>query len=295
MIQGTKIKQRREALGLTQQELADKLYVTIQAVSQWENGRTQPDADRILLLAKLLRTTADALLDDSQAERVTWQLSDQMFSEEHMYSKLKAFAQAEGLVETYRALPYMRCCHSGQTRKPGLDARQEVPYIVHPLTMACQAHAMGIRDDTVLAAALLHDVCEDCGVRPEELPFSDSIKTAVSLLTKDPERFLEVGRAAALAEYYSGIQGNQTAMLVKALDRCNNLSTMASSFSGEKMARYITETEEYILPLIEEIKRRYPDWNDAAFLLKYQILSLLETQKALFMKYHVTEGIDDGR
>lgn len=296
MIQGEKIRQRRDELGLTQQYLADKLNVTVQAVSQWENGRSQPDLDRVLLLAKLLGTTADVLLDASQAGVVPWQLSDRMFSEEHMYSKLKAFAQAEGLAETYQALPYMRSCHAGQTRKPGMGAEQSVPYIVHPLTMACQAHAMGIRDDAVLAVALLHDVCEDCDIRPEDLPFSAPIKIAVSLLTKNPERFLEVGRATAMSEYYSAIQGNQIAMFVKCLDRCSNLSTMASSFSAGKMAQYITDTEENILPMLEEVKRRYLDWNDAAFLLKYQMLSLLETQKALLMKYHVTmEDSDNGR
>lgn len=41
MIQGEKIRQRRDELGLTQQYLADKLNVTVQAVSQWENGRSQ--------------------------------------------------------------------------------------------------------------------------------------------------------------------------------------------------------------------------------------------------------------
>lgn len=56
---------------------------------------------------------------------------------------------------------------------------------------------------------------------------------------------------------------------------------MAASFTVERMARYISETEENILPLLDEIKSRYLEWNDAAFLLKYQILSLLETQKAL--------------
>lgn len=40
-IQGEKIRQRRDELGLTQQYLADKLNVTVQAVSQWENGRSQ--------------------------------------------------------------------------------------------------------------------------------------------------------------------------------------------------------------------------------------------------------------
>ena len=96
-MRGHRIRQRREDLGMTQQELADKLLVTVQAVSQWENGKTQPDSDRIPQLAKLLRTTADDLLDDAAPIAVSWQLSDRMFSEERMYSKLKAFAPAEGL------------------------------------------------------------------------------------------------------------------------------------------------------------------------------------------------------
>lgn len=283
MIQGSKIRQRREALGLTQLELAEKLFITVQAVSQWENDKTQPDTDRILQLAKILGTTADALLDGASESKPHWQLTDQMFSEEHMYSKLKAFAQAEHLTETYQALPYMRKCHEGQIRDPARGTNQSIPYIVHPLTMACQAHAMGIRDDTVLAVALLHDVCEDCGVLPEELPFSDNVKTVVELLTKKKHRFKEIGRTEALAEYYEYLRSNRTAMLVKCLDRCHNLSTMASSFSRERMTRYIIETEKHILPILEEIKSLYSDLNDAAFLLKYQMLSLLETQKALLM------------
>ena len=56
--------------------------------------------------------------------------------------------------------------HEGQQRKSG------EPYIVHPLTMACNALALGIRDDKVVATILLHDVCEDCDVSLKELPIS---------------------------------------------------------------------------------------------------------------------------
>ncbi len=44
------IKQLRTERGMTQEELAEKLFVTRQAVSSWENGRTQPD---IYMLGKL--------------------------------------------------------------------------------------------------------------------------------------------------------------------------------------------------------------------------------------------------
>ena len=40
---GRNIKNLRKKMGISQETLAEKLYVTRQAVSQWETGRTQPD------------------------------------------------------------------------------------------------------------------------------------------------------------------------------------------------------------------------------------------------------------
>ena len=40
---GEKLKQLREEKGMTQQKIADKLYVTRQAVSRWECGARYPD------------------------------------------------------------------------------------------------------------------------------------------------------------------------------------------------------------------------------------------------------------
>ncbi|WP_454915011.1 helix-turn-helix domain-containing protein [Xanthobacter sediminis] len=53
---GSRIRQARIALGLTQQALADKLSITVQSVSQWETGRTRPNYDRIWLLEEVLGT-----------------------------------------------------------------------------------------------------------------------------------------------------------------------------------------------------------------------------------------------
>ena len=40
---GPRLAGLRRAAGLTQQQLAEQLFVTRQAVSRWESGRTQPD------------------------------------------------------------------------------------------------------------------------------------------------------------------------------------------------------------------------------------------------------------
>lgn len=46
-----KIRTRRKARGLSQQELADRLHVVRQTVSKWENGLSVPDAGMLVRIA----------------------------------------------------------------------------------------------------------------------------------------------------------------------------------------------------------------------------------------------------
>lgn len=214
-------------------------------------------------------------------EKPAWVLKERIFSEDHMFTRLMGNAIDENLRETYQALYYARDKHAGQSRKTSPFTEEKIPYIIHPLMMACHAHALGIRNDTVLATILLHDVCEDCGISPEELPFSREIIDAVELLTKP------VGYKGTKEErdiYYSRIASNSTASIVKALDRCNNVSLMALSFSTEKMIDYVEETQDYVYPLLEQLKRDELIYNDAIFLIKYQLRSVMETIKAFILK-----------
>ena len=59
-----KILKLRKRQGLSQEELAEKLNVSRQAVSRWEMGSALPDASNILQLSKLFGVTADYLLND---------------------------------------------------------------------------------------------------------------------------------------------------------------------------------------------------------------------------------------
>ena len=177
--------------------------------------------------------------------------------------------------ETLRTLSFAKEKHAGQYRK----GDGSVPYIVHPLNMACHALAMGIYDDAVIAAALLHDVCEDCDIAPDKLPVSETVRRAVSLLTfavKDGET-----KAQARSRYFCAIIENREAVIVKLLDRCNNVSFMAHGFSPSKLGEYIEETRKFILPLLTETRRRYPEFYDACFLLKYQICCVINSLEAV--------------
>ena len=60
---GKYIQHLRKNAGMTQKELAEKLNISFQAVSKWENGDTLPDTGILLDLCDVLHTTADKLLN----------------------------------------------------------------------------------------------------------------------------------------------------------------------------------------------------------------------------------------
>lgn len=88
---GNQIRERRVRLGLSQDELARKLYVSRVTISHWETGKTLPDVQSMLLLANLFDTTIDELVrGDVDEMREMVKKSEQ---------RTKAFAVALATVE----------------------------------------------------------------------------------------------------------------------------------------------------------------------------------------------------
>lgn len=63
MSTGTILKQLRDAAMLSQTSLAEKLHVTRQAVSRWENDETIPGPDLLVKLSEVFGVSVDALLE----------------------------------------------------------------------------------------------------------------------------------------------------------------------------------------------------------------------------------------
>ena len=284
---GEKIAAARKARKMTQDDLAWKMGVSVQAVSKWENNLNEPDKDRLVKLSEVLGLSLEGLMTDSPVPDLD--LGKPTFDPDHMYTYVKAKAQEAKLAQTLIALPLMREKHAAVNQKRDSRYGFDTDYAVHPLTLACHALAMGIRDDDVLAVCLLHDVVEDTGTKLEDLPegIGERVRKAVALVSyntylegkaaEDPDRKDEIKPV-----YYGEIGKNPLAALVKCMDRCNNLSSMADGFRKEKMVKYVRQTEEYVMPLLEVVKA-VPEWNNAAWLLKYQMMTLLETVKRLLL------------
>lgn len=67
---GARIRARREAMGLSQAELARRVYVSRQTVGNWEAGRTLADVQSLVLLASVFGVSVDELVGEGAA-RVT--------------------------------------------------------------------------------------------------------------------------------------------------------------------------------------------------------------------------------
>ena len=59
---GNRLKGHREQLGISQEELAARIFVTRQTISNWETNRTYPDLHSLLLLSEQFGTSMDALV-----------------------------------------------------------------------------------------------------------------------------------------------------------------------------------------------------------------------------------------
>ena len=189
----------------------------------------------------------------------------------------KIFFQAEklGLPMTLHCLPLAYLFHDGQKRKTG------EPYVTHPLRVACLLLDAGIREDVILASAF-YDVLEDCSEWVSAATLESTYRVdrevveVVNILTKR--------KVLTTDEYYSGISCSPRAALVKIADRIHNLNTMKNAFSEAKMWEYIEETEEFVIPLCNQVCCQHPEYMFIAWLLKKQIQAIVRSSERVLGK-----------
>src|SRR5699024_7590763 len=83
---GAQMKKLRTSRGLTQEQVAQKLNVSRQTISSWENNRNLPDLEMVVLIARIFNISLDNLIlgdptmtnklvkDGSEMKRTRWNL-----------------------------------------------------------------------------------------------------------------------------------------------------------------------------------------------------------------------------
>lgn len=83
------IKKYRRSLNMSQEELAEKVYVTRQTISNWENGKSYPDIHSLLLLSSLFNVSLDQLIK-GDIETMKKIISEQEVKKFNHYSTIYA-------------------------------------------------------------------------------------------------------------------------------------------------------------------------------------------------------------
>ena len=65
---GKNLKEAREKAGYSQSDVAEKLNISRQSVSRWENGWSSPDIDNLIVLSQIYKIPIDVLLENPQTE-----------------------------------------------------------------------------------------------------------------------------------------------------------------------------------------------------------------------------------
>ena len=81
------IKKYRTELHLSQEELAEKVYVTRQTISNWENEKSYPDIHSLLLLSSLFNVSLDQLIK-GDIEKMKEIISEQEIKKFNYYGSI---------------------------------------------------------------------------------------------------------------------------------------------------------------------------------------------------------------
>ena len=85
----------RKKQGLSQEELAEKLGVSRQAVSKWERSEASPDTDNLIALAKIYDLTLDELIYGEKKEKNTITEEDPVENTEDTKGESEDFENVE--------------------------------------------------------------------------------------------------------------------------------------------------------------------------------------------------------
>lgn len=179
---------------------------------------------------------------------------------------IKYWLHGKGYSNAVKAMEFAADYHKG-LRKDG-----ETPEFHHQVCIASYIRTLPLllHPEETLATAFLHDVIEDYHVDLSiiEAKFGVAVRKSVSLLSKQIN-----GYTADPKAYYDNMKVSPIASIVKGADRMHNFQTMPGVFGAEKQVRYIRECTDYILPMLKDARKKFPEQEPAYENIKHVLLS----------------------
>ena len=173
-----------------------------------------------------------------------------------LLAKAREFLPSDAVAKVQAAYEFAANSHAGQLRRSG------DPVITHPLHAALTIAALQLDADTI-AAALLHDVQEDCGVTNAEIAkrFGPEVAKLVEGVTKLGQIPWEAAEAAAaddhiqaenLRKMFLAMAQDLRVVIIKLADRLHNMLTL-KALPPDDQIRISRETMEVYAPLASRL------------------------------------------
>lgn len=193
-------------------------------------------------------------------------------SYEKTYFYLKGFADKGKMTNTLTSLALAKQYYNGLFRKSG-DA-----FIIHPLRVCSYLISLGIEDDCICSAALLHEIINQCNLEYNGIEILT--KYHLNPLILDYIRLLSNSEHYPLPLYYEALSQRPEVMLLKLSNRANTCTKLTNSTDDEIRA-YVDECEKYIYPLCEYGINHYPDYSEKIQLMYHHIHPICNITKSL--------------
>ena len=186
-----------------------------------------------------------------------------------LFARAKEYLPPDKISLVEAAYEYARHAHDGQTRKSG------VPFLEHPLQTALTLANLQL-DASTLAAALLHDVPEDCNVSISEIEkkFGPEVSKLVDGVTKlskvawrrEADADTQATQAENLRKMLIAMAEDLRVVFIKLADRLHNMNTL-QALSADRRHAIAQETLEIYAPLAHRLGMGEIKWQleDLAF------------------------------
>jgi len=168
---------------------------------------------------------------------------------------IQSYLSAERIALVENAYNFAEKAHSGQTRRSG------EPYLEHPMQVALMLTQLQL-DASTLAAALLHDVPENCGIPIAEIEaqFGPEVAKLVDATTKLGKLSLKAPEGVAVREPQAenlrkmlvAMAEDLRVVFIKLADRLHNMKTL-EALPPEKQQSIAQETLEIYAPLAHRL------------------------------------------
>lgn len=199
---------------------------------------------------------------------------------ERRLSAFRGHLRGAKMLMALEALEYARKFHTG-FRKDGIS-----PVFSHQIAIGF--HVLDLPGllfpEETVAAVMLHDTVEDHGAHHEEIirqRFGPRVHSAVMSVTKKIPVYVGDQKVHIIerdeGELFAAMANEPIGSIVKPADRSHNQKTMGGVFTADKQISYVQFTDDYIIPMINQARKNFPQQYQAYMLLQDK----LESQAAL--------------